>query len=59
VVVVGWAGERFLRQRIGNTNVSCTRLGCTSYTGLHLAKGRWAPRVHLAGGRVCIWPEAA
>ena len=26
--------------------------------GLHLARGRWAPQLHLAGGRVCIWPEA-
>ena len=50
-VVVGWAGERFLRQRIGDTNVSCTKLGCTSCLVCI-----WPE----AGGRrgVCIWPEA-
>ena len=50
-MVVGWAGERFLRQRIGDTNVSCTRLGCTSCPVCI-----WP---EAGGRRDCIWPEAA
>ncbi len=57
---MGWAGGHFLRQRFADTNVSCLyQARLYLLPGLHLAKGRWAPRVHLAGGRVCIWPEAA